>query len=175
MIFKPDKKFFYFLFTSHQKKQVTHSFLFFLKSFFFFFFFLQEPVRRCPQPYLTVFLRISYWSHSLWLMWNLSEMAWLGWILKRWTSPWVLLVCQLGPEHKGQGRTEEKDLSRLVGGRFSKLGNHIRACLGCRKSSKSLHLLARMLNRLCRGLNESHNHSRWSSQHLTLSRLRPWK
>lgn len=68
--------------------------------------------------------------------------AYVGYLLLlHLSSLFYLLVYKL--VHGGQGRTEEADSSRYVGGRLNKQGNLLRKfVLGSHKTSRSLHLPA---------------------------------
>lgn len=50
-----------------------------------------------------------------------------------------LLVCKLTSVHGGQGETEEKEHSRLVGGGFKKQGNFVPGLVLGSKMSRSPH------------------------------------
>ena len=77
--------------------------------------------------------------------------------------------------HRGQGRTEEADHFRLVGGSFNKQGKLHMLVLGSHKISRSLYSTTRILS-LYKALNrvQSSIESRWSQYHIISSKLHPW-
>lgn len=86
---------------------------------------------------------------------------------------------EIGPIQGGQEEIKERDRPLQIGRwQFTKPENiHRRIALGVCKTSRSSHLLTRILKRLYRGLNwvQTCIRSRKPQQHIAFSRLCPWK